>query len=669
MLDLSVCLITCNEEKNIFRSLKSIWDIADEIIVVDTGSTDHTLSIAKNFKSRIFQIDWEEDFSKARNFALDQARGRWVLIIDADEELLPEGKEALKILLNESRAEGYFVQILNVLENKQILKNRAVRLFRNRPEYRFKGRIHEQIVPSILEKKPQSIFPSPIEFLHFGYHESILLAKQERNLKIIEKELEVNPQDPFTLSNLGTTYFIMKNFRKAAENYELALEYARKEEPYTATIFRNLANTYLNLKEYEKCLCLLEQGIAWYPDYTDLYYLLAHLFEIEERWEKAGEVYKVCLKLGDVDSYVSSHGIGSFLSALGLARVQEQMGNYQEALEVYIKALVYTEVREEALEAIPPLALFTGYKGKDIIEKIEQFSLKGKDYFKLADTYAYWDDFSTALEILQFFAETDAIKFYKGYCLLHTQNFSKALEVFRQINVVDNPVLFWSNIFLCGCGLRNEELIGESIANLKEALVPERYQILEELQGIKQKEILNPRVYLEQCWKLLQEFINLDLVDWVEKTVAIGRRFMEYETLFLTIVTMWQRQNPLMEDYLKQISRENTISFLTVVEAHLNLEKENYIRSWELFNLASSIFPEDPLVKAGLAFSALKEASRIAQNASARFNGSELINERLKVINTELPLLEKKYGFVCFKRRKENEVLQTLIKSLHDNEE
>lgn len=657
------------KKKNIFRSLKSIRDIADEIIVVDTGSTDHTLNIAKNFKSRIFQIDWEEDFSKARNFALDQARGRWVLIIDADEELLPEGKKALKELLNEKRAEGYFVRILNVLENKQILKNRAVRLFRNRPEYRFKGRIHEQIIPSILEKNPHSLLPSTIEFLHFGYHESILLAKQERNLKIIQKELEMNPGDPFTLSNLGTTYFIMKDFKKAADSYEMALKYARKEEPYTATIFRNLAITYLNLKEYEKCLCFLEQGIAWYPDYTDLYYLLAHLFEVEERWEKAGEVYRECLKLGDVEFYISSHGTGSFLSALGLARVLEQMGNYQEALEVYINALVYEEAREEALKAIPPLALFIGYKGKDIIEKIEQFSLKGKDYFKLADTYAYWDDFSTALEILQFFIETDVIKFYKGYCLLHTRNFSEALEVFRQINVIDNSVLFWSNIFLCGCGLNDAGLIEESIANLKKLLDPENYQVLEELQGIKQKEILDPRIYLEQCWKLLLEFINLNLMGWVEKTVAIGRRFREYETLFLTIVTMWQRKNPLMEDYLKQINKENTISFLTVIEAHLNLEKENYIRAWELFNLASSIFPEDQLVKTGLAFSALKEASRIAENASARFNGSELINERLKVISTELPLLENKYGFVCFKRRKEYDVLQTLIKSLHDNKE
>jgi len=668
MLNLSVCLITRNEEKNIFRCLKSIRDIADEIILVDTGSTDNTLNIARNFKSKIFQTEWEEDFSKARNFALDQAQGQWILIIDADEEMLPQGKEALENLLNNSSAEGYFVQIINVLENNQILKNRAVRLFRNRPEYRFKGMIHEQIAPCILENKPQSILPSPIEFLHFGYHESILFEKQERNLKILRKELELNPEDPFTLANLATTYFILEDFDKAVENYEKALEYARKEEPYVATIFRNLAITYLNLKGYEKCTRLLEKGIAWYPDYTDLYYLLGRLAEIERQWERAADIYRKCLKLGDIEKYISTHGVGSFLPVLDLARVLEQIGNYQEALEANLQALAFSEAREKALEAIPPLALYTGCTGEDIIGKIEQFGLTGSDYFKLADTYAYWDDFSTAWEILGFFTTIDVIRFYKGYCLLHIQEFSKALEEFRKIKVVDNPVLFWSNIFLCGCGLGDDELLRESINNLKKTLAPESFQILEDLKALKREEIINPEMYLEQCWKLLQEFINLDLQDWVEKAVVIGRSLKEYETLFLTVVCMWNRECPLTEYYLKQINKENKISFLTLIEADLNLEKGNYSGAWELFNLASSLFAEDELVKTGMAFAALKEAARIAQSASEKFSGSELIEERLKVINAELPFLENRYRFIRFKRRKGN-VLQTLINSLYDHQE
>ncbi len=89
MPTLSLCMIVKNEEKHLARCLSSVKDVADEIVIVDTGSTDKTIEIAESFSAKIFHFDWVNDFSAARNFALSKCTGDWILYLDADEELNP----------------------------------------------------------------------------------------------------------------------------------------------------------------------------------------------------------------------------------------------------------------------------------------------------------------------------------------------------------------------------------------------------------------------------------------------------------------------------------------------------------------------------------------------------------------------------------------------------
>ena len=102
-MKLSVCMIVKNEEKTLARCLYSIKDIADEIVVVDTGSTDKTTDIAQEFGAKVFSLDWKDDFSAARNFSLEKATGAWILIIDADEVLSKDVGDKLKTVLSQQK--------------------------------------------------------------------------------------------------------------------------------------------------------------------------------------------------------------------------------------------------------------------------------------------------------------------------------------------------------------------------------------------------------------------------------------------------------------------------------------------------------------------------------------------------------------------------------------
>ena len=172
---LSVCIIAKNEEKNIAECIDSVSGIADEIIVVDTGSGDNTVIIAEARGCRVLHRPWRNDFSHARNTALDAATFEFILSIDADERLV--NPEVLKSVINNAKPEtgGWLIEVKSLAHNKNcstdVFVANLLRLFRNRPQIRFKGRVHEQVVNSIL-KSGLKLENTAIEILHTGYAHS-----------------------------------------------------------------------------------------------------------------------------------------------------------------------------------------------------------------------------------------------------------------------------------------------------------------------------------------------------------------------------------------------------------------------------------------------------------------------------------------------------------------
>lgn len=204
---LSVCLITKNEEKFLAQSLKSVRGLATQIIVVDTGSNDRTVEIAREFGAEIYSFAWSDDFAAARNAAIEHATGDWILILDADEEL-PVAQHA-KLLADLQRADslGYRLPLVNAgqeIEGRSFIP----RLFRNAPGVFFHGRIHEQVFPSLLplcKKFGMQTTLGSAEILHHGYTKEMVRDrnKVERNLHLLKQAIADNPTDANLIMNLG----------------------------------------------------------------------------------------------------------------------------------------------------------------------------------------------------------------------------------------------------------------------------------------------------------------------------------------------------------------------------------------------------------------------------------------------------------------------------------
>ena len=204
---LTVCVITKNEERFIERCLESVKSIANQIVVVDTGSTDRTVEIARSFGAEVHQFEWCDDFSAARNAALEHARGDWVLILDADEELPPDQHARLRANLNNPKHIALRLPLVNAGQESEG-RSFVPRLFRNAPGAYFTGRIHEQVFPSLIALGKSWGLDTALgtaQILHHGYSKENLRErnKVERNLKLLRQAVEENPEDANLAMNLG----------------------------------------------------------------------------------------------------------------------------------------------------------------------------------------------------------------------------------------------------------------------------------------------------------------------------------------------------------------------------------------------------------------------------------------------------------------------------------
>lgn len=275
---LSVCIIAKNEEKIIGRCLESIQSIADEVIVVDTGSTDQTLTIAKKYNAISLEMLWENDFSKARNLGLEKATKDWILILDCDEYLEETECEKLKILLNTpSDLEAYHFRILNYIGGRVSSTAMVLRLFRNRKEYRFEGKIHEQIINSIARLSGTKCLKEiDISIKHDGYDNALYSQKDKskRNLDLL-LSYEESKRDGYYYYSLGNEYARIKELHKAIACYRRVtykLEYVLDRPVYYAYLMMHLVSVYHELNYYDEVIKACDEAEKYLPGFKDLYF-------------------------------------------------------------------------------------------------------------------------------------------------------------------------------------------------------------------------------------------------------------------------------------------------------------------------------------------------------------------------------------------------------------
>lgn len=259
---ITLSMIVKNEEKHLANCLESVKHVVDEIILVDTGSTDNTLEIAQKYSAKIFHFEWINDFAAARNFALERSSGDWILYLDADECLSQKSVNELQKLTKNKRREAFKCIINNIDEiNSRPSVMTYTRLFPNDKRLRFEGKVHEQIENS-LRKNGFVIKNSRIEIDHYGYNltKDDLQNKAKRNLSILLKQFDETKSSYYAF-HLGQTYAILNEKKNAVKYFTISLLDPKLERESRALSYRYLAIDEAGRQNFREASKLIDKSL------------------------------------------------------------------------------------------------------------------------------------------------------------------------------------------------------------------------------------------------------------------------------------------------------------------------------------------------------------------------------------------------------------------------
>ncbi|GLX70070.1 tetratricopeptide repeat-containing glycosyltransferase family 2 protein [Paenibacillus glycanilyticus] len=344
---ISLCMIVKNEEKHLPGCLDSVQGIAEEIIIVDTGSTDGTIAIAERYGAVVIRSGWERDFAKARNLGVERASGDWILFLDADEQLDAATKSQLLDYARHDELSALLLQIRNQIgpeHDQGSTIHPVLRMFRNDPAHRFEGRIHEQISFSILRKNPSARFHlTDVVIHHYGYRTQVVAEKNklQRNMELLELALAEEPDNTFHRYNIGVEY--LRNNR-AAEALE-AFRIARRSDGFAQLSYAHLVLKYESLSlqllgRWEEAAAAAREGSEVFPDYTDLWHYIALCSASTGRFLAALEAAEKALEIGAAAArYHTEDGMGTFRTAYLQGRIYEALHDEQGVIQAYMTTL------------------------------------------------------------------------------------------------------------------------------------------------------------------------------------------------------------------------------------------------------------------------------------------------------------------------------------------
>jgi tetratricopeptide (TPR) repeat protein len=352
----SVCMIVKNEEELLSNCLESVRNWADEIIVVDTGSTDKTVAIAESYGAKVYHQSWAGDFSKPRNLSLEKATGDWIFIIDADEEFVAEDIAMLRQAMAQSKFRLVAINVYNM--------NRATgectsflpsyRLFRRDAGFYYDGIVHNQLKYGANE--PALRVGARLK--HYGYSLSPekMKKKLERSRSLLEKQLQEQPNDSYVHFNYAqllrgsgpeldseTTDLIIRHATKAVE---LSKDNLETQMNTHLMAHHQLITTYIYLKNYQEAERLCYQALALKADYLDPLLSLGQIYSHRRELEKAEKYYNKYLEIQadyneseETTNFILLYLKARHIAYYGLAIIAHFKGDIAKAESYYKKVL------------------------------------------------------------------------------------------------------------------------------------------------------------------------------------------------------------------------------------------------------------------------------------------------------------------------------------------
>lgn len=339
---LSAALIVRDEEHHLADCLDSIEPIVDEVVVVDTGSVDGTVALAEDHGARVHHKPWQDDFALARNYALEQCTGRWILYIDADERVRPVSRRRLESELTRPGLVGAEVMFH---AKPNLTAYPELRLFLNDPRIRFEGLIHETIWPGVLgviQLDGGGVGRSSLVFDHVGY-EGSQEHKYERDLPMLERALELSPDHVFCWFHLGHTHMGLRHRAEARAAWRSGLEAAGRtvaRRPADSLPAIALASDLLDTGESPDAV--LDEALELFPHDPMLAWLSARSLMAEGRWDEAIGMFEELTgaykrgRLPDSVSFDTRHFTSRTDALVG--DCHHQAGRYGEAAAAFRSA-------------------------------------------------------------------------------------------------------------------------------------------------------------------------------------------------------------------------------------------------------------------------------------------------------------------------------------------
>jgi tetratricopeptide (TPR) repeat protein len=337
---LSLCMIVRNSERTLRECLASIRPWVDEMVIVDTGSVDATRAIAGEFGARLHHFTWCDDFSAARNESLRHAKGRWMFWMDADDTISAENGRGLRDLAINTSDEDLWAYVMQVHcpGGKQdgpdgVTVVDHVKVLRNRPEIRFDGRIHEQVLSSIRRGSGRVAWTN-LFVVHSGSDLSAEghASKIERDLRILLLELQERPEHPFTLFNLGMTFSEMRAFDLAARFLRRSLAAADPQESHVRKAYALLVHCCAQNGQLESAWDALNEGLRQYPSDIELRFREGLLHQLTGDSAEAERAYWRVLTTNEGRHFASvDRGIVGYKARQNLAQIYKDRGEFAKA--------------------------------------------------------------------------------------------------------------------------------------------------------------------------------------------------------------------------------------------------------------------------------------------------------------------------------------------------
>jgi glycosyltransferase involved in cell wall biosynthesis len=374
-------MIVKDEEEMLPRCLAAVRDAVDELVIVDTGSTDRTGEIALEYGAKLIDFTWTGSFSDARNVSFDAATGDWLMFLDADEVLVEGDGERLRALTGQTWREAHYLLETNhtgTLEDGTAVTHNALRVFRNRPGLRFEGRIHEQIAHHLPAFLPERLHVSDVRIDHYGYLGAVRDSKEKsrRNIELLERQVAEGLDSPFLAFNLGSEYAAAGDSKAAQEKFESAWARVRDDQHiatygFVPSLAGRLVRALRVNGELQLARVRGDEVLRLFPRFTDVLLEQAIAAVALGDYETAAAELERCMEWGDAPSaYSATHGSGTYLAMATLADLRRRTCELDAAEELLRRCRAEHPVFAGAIEPLTRIMLARGRTPEEAVAAV-----------------------------------------------------------------------------------------------------------------------------------------------------------------------------------------------------------------------------------------------------------------------------------------------------------